>query len=45
MPLISPQSDIQAESYGQNIEIYAKSEFESNPTLTLIREIPNLSFP
>jgi hypothetical protein len=45
MPLISPQSDILAESYGQNTETYAESEFESNPTLTLIREISNLSFP
>jgi hypothetical protein len=45
MPLESLQSDILPESYGQNTETCAKSEFKPNPNLTLIREIPNLSFP
>ena len=44
MPLESPQSDICTESYDRNIEMYAKSEFEFNPKLSLFREIPILSF-
>ena len=44
MPLESPQSDIFKESYDQNTETYAESEFESNPKLSLLREIPILSF-
>jgi hypothetical protein len=39
MPLESPQYDILAENYGQNIETCAESKFESNPILTQIGEI------
>jgi hypothetical protein len=44
MPLESPQSDILAESYGQNTETCSKSEILSNPILTPSGEIPILSF-
>ena len=44
MPLESPQSDIGIESYDEKTEMYAESEFESNPKLTLFREISILSF-
>ena len=44
MQLESPQSNIYIESYDKKIEIYAESEFESYPKLTLFREIPILSF-
>jgi hypothetical protein len=40
MPPISLQSEICAESYDQNTETCTESKFESNPILTLIREIP-----
>ena len=45
MALESPQFDIWAESYGQNIETCSESEILSDPILTPIREIPILSFP
>jgi hypothetical protein len=44
VPLESPQYDICAESYDQNTETCAESEFQSNPKLSLFREIPILSF-
>ena len=40
MLLESPQFGILVESYGQNTETYAEFEFESNPILTAIGEIP-----
>ena len=45
MPLESPQSDIWAEGYGQNTETCSESKILSDLILTLIAEIPILSFP